>query len=219
VVELGEVQIVSFDLDGTLIDHGFVDSIWLEGVPRLFATKEKIPLDMARELVKKEYDTVGMERLEWYNMKFWLNKFGLSEDWRSLFDSYRSKIRLYSETMDVLEKLKSENFELILVTNSPKEFLNIELEETGIRKFFNHVFSATSEFGQVKNTADFYLKIASILKVLPSQMIHVGDNWDFDYLMPKKTGMVSFYLDRGKQRKGEWIVHDLQEFEAKLHVL
>ena len=50
-------------------------------------------------------------------------------------------------------------------------------------------------------------------------MVHVGDNWNFDYVIPKKVGIVTFYLDRGKQRKGKWIVHDLKEFETKVHLL
>ena len=212
-------SIVSFDLDGTLVDFGFVNSIWLEGVPRMFAEKEKIPLDSARELLKKEYDNVGMEKLEWYNIRYWLKKFGLSEDWRPLFESYKSRVKMYPEALDVLEKLKSENFTLILVTNSPEEFLAIELEETGIRRFFRHIFSATSEFGQVKNTTDFYLKIASIVDVSPERIIHVGDNWNFDYEIPKKTGMTTYFLDRANQREDEWVVHDLKEFEKKLFLL
>ncbi len=212
-------RIISFDLDGTLVDYGFVDSIWLEGIPKLFAAKEKIPLDAARELVKKEYDKVGMERLEWYNIKFWLKKLCLDENWRSLVESYRCRVRLHPETLAVLEKLKSEKSTMVLITNSPEEFLNIELEETGMRRFFKHIFSATSEFGQVKNTTIFYIKIASMLDVLPRQIVHVGDNWNFDHVIPQKVGMAAFYLDRGKQKEGKWIVHDLKEFETKLHQL
>jgi len=213
---MGEIRIVSFDLDGTLVDYGFVDAIWFDGVPRLFAAKEEIPVNAARELVRKEYDKVGMERLEWYNIKFWLRKFGLDEDWRSLLNSYRSKIRLYPEVLKVLKKLRSKNLELTIVTNSPKEFLNIELEETGIRNFFKRIFSSTSEFKQVKNTTDFYIKIASMLKALPQQIAHVGDSWDFDYVTPRKIGIRSFYLDRKRQEDGEFVVRDLNEFMTKL---
>lgn len=209
-----EAEVVSFDLDGTLIDHGFTDSVWFEGIPRLYVEREKIPLKEAREIVKREYDEVGMERLEWYDVKYWLKRFDLGEDWWDLLNRYRSKIRLYPEVPNVLEKLRG--YDLVMITNSPREFLAIELEETGIGSYFKKIFSSTSDFGQVKKTTDFYVKVSNILGIPPQRIAHVGDNWIFDFVIPREIGIKSFYLNRKEEMGGEYVVRDLKEFMKKL---
>ncbi|NIM45132.1 MAG: HAD-IA family hydrolase [Nitrososphaeria archaeon] len=209
-----EAEVVSFDLDGTLIDHVFTDSVWFEGIPRLYVEREKIPLKEAREIVKREYDEVGMERLEWYDVKYWLKRFDLGEDWWGLLNQYRSKIRLYPEVPNVLEKLRG--YDLVMITNSPREFLSIELEETRIGNYFKNIFSSTSDFGQVKKTTDFYVKVSNILGIPPQRIAHVGDNWIFDFVIPREIGIKSFYLNRKGERGGEYVVRDLKEFMKKL---
>jgi putative hydrolase of the HAD superfamily len=72
------IKVISFDLDGTLFDNRFVDSVWLEEIPRLYSVKKRVPIDDARKAVKGEYDKVGKERLEWYDLNYWIRKFDLT---------------------------------------------------------------------------------------------------------------------------------------------
>ncbi len=50
----------------------------------------------------------------------------------------------------------------------------------------------------------------------PREMIHVGDSWDYDFLNPQQVGVRAYYLDRKRRKKGERVVGDLMEFEARL---
>ena len=88
---MNKIELVSFDLDGTITDTSFVDSVWLEGIPRLYASKKNLPLEDAKRLVKREYDKMGRERLEWYDPSYWIEKFGLHVSSKELLNSFEAK--------------------------------------------------------------------------------------------------------------------------------
>jgi FMN phosphatase YigB (HAD superfamily) len=52
-------RLISFDLDGTLVDLAFTDLVWHQGIPELYAQKAGIDLAQAREQVLLEYRKVG----------------------------------------------------------------------------------------------------------------------------------------------------------------
>jgi putative hydrolase of the HAD superfamily len=39
--------------------------------------------------------------------------------------------------------------------------------------------------------------------VSPAQVIHVGDNWQFDFLNARQAGLSAFYIDRSGQNHQE----------------
>lgn len=209
--------ITSFDLDGTLVDYSFVNAVWLEGIPQLYADEKGISREVAKTKVKKEYDKVGMNRLEWYNIQFWLKRFGLNSRSRKfLFKKYKHKINTYPAVLEVLCTLKDQGHTLLVISNAARDFLDTELKETNLKQYFYRVFSATSDFRQVKKTETLYQKILNILHIEPSEMTHVGDNWHFDYLAPRKAGIQCYFLDRENQTSGLHVVKDLTEFMSKI---
>jgi putative hydrolase of the HAD superfamily len=209
------IKVVSFDLDGTLVKSNYADLVWLEGLPEIYAAEKKISLEEAKNYLKKEYDKVGDDRREWYDLEYWFIRFNLKHSWRDLLEKYRYAIEPFPETRDVLRRL-FKKFELIVISNAKREFIEIELEETELRKYFSFVFSSTSDFHKVKKVRDFYLKICDKIGVESNEMIHVGDHLEFDYRTPKSLGIESFYLNREGTTHGEHVVHDLEEFERKI---
>jgi len=207
------VKVVSFDVDGTLVDRRFCDLVWERGVPGLYARKEGLDLERAREYVLGEYRKVGERRLEWYDIRYWFRRLGLGEEWRELLRDYEREIVLYPEVPGVLENLSGE-YPLVVTSNSAREFLDVELREIG--RCFARVFSATSDFGRVKKTASVYRRVCEALNVEPREMAHVGDHRNFDSLVPRRLGVQAFYLDRRGRETGKFVVHDLREFESRL---
>ena len=139
------LKVISFDLDGTLVNYDFVDFIWFESIPSLYAKKQNITFEDAQEYVRREYDKVGIERLEWYNVQYWLDLFNLDEDAHSLLNMFKSRVKCYHDSLRVLKKLKKD-FKLVIITNSPRAFLTLEIGETGIGKYIDRFFSSTSDF-------------------------------------------------------------------------
>jgi len=54
------------------------------------------------------------------------------------------------------------------------------------------------------------------LVVDPGEMVHVGDHYEFDYLVPRALGIQAFFLDRSKQRKGDLVLWDLGGLDQRL---
>jgi putative hydrolase of the HAD superfamily len=50
----------------------------------------------------------------------------------------------------------------------------------------------------------------------PREIVHVGDHYDFDYLVPRRLGIQAFYLDRSGEQKGEFVLRSLRELEEKI---
>ena len=209
-------KIVSFDLDGTLTDSSYVDSVWLEGIPGLYSIKKNVSFDDARKAVKREYDRVGNEALQWYNLHYWIKKFDLEVSWQDLLSRFEQRIRIYPEVLSVLEELTQRGFRLIIITNANTEFLDFQLASTKIGSYFEAAFSATSDFGMVKKTIALYRKVCSILEIFPREMIHVGDDRSFDYYVPRELGVLAFHLDRAGIYTGEYVIHSLEDLYKKL---
>ena len=104
------------------------------------------------------------QAIEWYDIKDWFRLFQLQEDWRTLMKRYVDKIHVYGDASRILDGLKG-RFPMVLTSNAGREFIEVELGATGLVRYFDRIFSATSDFGEVKKTADFYQRICHILEV------------------------------------------------------
>ncbi len=210
-------KIISFDMDGTLVNSEFTDWVWLHGIPQLYAQKKSLSFEEAKTIVIEEYRKVGEGAVEWYDIKYWFRLFQFDETWDSVMRRYANKIIAYEDGRHVLERLK-ERYPLVLASNAGREFIDLEMDVTGMGKYFKRIFSATSDFQVVKKTAQFYQYICDILKTQPEEIIHVGDHYEFDYLVPRSLGIQAFFLDRSRQHHEDSVLSDLRDLERKLPI-
>jgi FMN phosphatase YigB (HAD superfamily) len=213
---MGKPLLVSFDLDGTLVDGEFTMWVWEIGIPELYARKHNLPLSEAVARVTADYEQVGDTDLTWYDIKHWFNHYELPGDWKGLLRKHRNRIRLFPEVKEVVSAL-SQHYELIITSNAAREFVEMEVLETGIGEYFTRIFSATSDFRQVKKTPQFYRQLSEIMGRSPIDIRHVGDHYEFDYLVPRAMGVQAYFLDRkGTKPEGNHSVKDLREFATLL---
>ena len=208
-------KFISFDMDGTLIGPEFTDWVWGHGIPVLYAEKRGLSFEEARTYVQAEYRKVGEGAIEWYDIKYWFRFFELNGHWKQLMKQHADKIRVYPDVDGTLSFLK-ERFPLVLTSNATREFIGLEVGVTGLGKYFDQIFSATSDFGEVKKTAEVYQKVCQILGIHPSELVHVGDHYEFDYLVPSRLGIHALYLDRTTQKTGESVLWNLKDLKGKV---
>ena len=201
------LKIISFDVDGTLVELEYNDLIWFKEIPQLIASKGKISFEDAKKLALKEYDNLGEHNLNWYDIKYWVKYFDLNIPYIEILKKYESQVKIFPEVIPLLEKLKKD-YTLIAITAMPREFLNPKMKKLG--KYFQYKFSAISDFKELKNS-EIYSKISQTLKVNPEEILHIGDHWEFDYLAAQKAGMNALYLDRSNTKKGKYIINSLEE--------
>ena len=201
------LKIISFDVDGTLVDLEYNDLIWFKEIPELVARKKNISFEESLKLVKEEYTKLGERNLNWYDINYWISYFSLEISPNKIFEKYESQVKIFPEAIPLLEELRK-NFILIVITAMPREFLIPKMKK--LEKYFKFSFSALSDFKELKNS-EIYSKISKSLNVHPEQILHVGDHWEFDYLAAQKAGMNAIYLDRSNTKKRKNVINNLGE--------
>lgn len=209
------ISTISFDMNGTITQGRFVDLVWHEGVPALYARARGLSLEAARDIVHREYDSVGEERTDWYDIRYWFRRFGLGADWAGLLMGYRNEVTPYPEAREVLEMLGARH-RLVVTSNASRDFMDIELAAAGLDRYFSHLFSCTSDFGEVKKTPEVYARVCRALSVSPREVAHVGDHRLFDFAAPSRLGIRAFHLDRTARADGDFVVRDLREFMSRI---
>jgi putative hydrolase of the HAD superfamily len=202
------IRIISLDMDGTLVKSRFVDKVWMEGMPMLYAEKTGISFSAAKEYVISEYMKIGSDRLEWYDLLYWIKRFGLNIGKQEILEMYEDEIEIYPEVQEALDML-SEKYDLIVTSNAAREFIDIELD--GLSDYFREIFSATSDFREVKKSPLIYGAVCAHMDARPFEVLHIGDHYDYDYESPLQAGLDALFLDRKGERSGREVVGDLRE--------
>ncbi len=204
---MDQIEVISFDAEGTLVTPDFSQALWHEAIPSLYAQKHGLDLSQAKKVLTEEYDRIGDQQLEWYDVRYWFNSLGLGAP-EPVIESCLNKACYYPEVNEVLSSLASK-YKLVIASGTPIELLHYLLRD--VESYFTHIFSAISHYRQIKNP-EFYLAICQEMNVQPNRVAHVGDNRQFDFLNSKQVGINAFHLDRlgGNHRES---LSDLTQFK------
>ena len=70
-------KVISFDLDGTLVDARYGAMVWNHGIPAEYAKAYGMTFDDARRFIRNQYESVGDGDILWYEIRHWLKRFSL----------------------------------------------------------------------------------------------------------------------------------------------
>lgn len=202
-------RVVSFDVHGTLTTAKHVEEFWHRELPRLYGKEKGLGTEQARKEVLKEYSKVSKYDIEWYLPDHWFRRFEIAEDCRRAVRRICSKVEFHPEVPGVLERL-SRRHKVVVCSASPHIFLDYDLRS--VRRHFSSVFSSVSDFGIVGKPKDFYANVLKTLGVRPEEVVHAGDDVDFDRRAPSSLGISAYLIDRN----GNGGLRSLEEFEKKV---
>ena len=201
------IKIVSFDVDGTLVEAEYNDLIWLEEIPRLYAEKEGMNFEDAYKFILEEYEKVGEKDLRWYDINHWLKHFGIKKTFGEILEKYEDRIKVYPDVKKTLIALR-EKIPMIIITVMPREFLEVKLRK--LDSCFLRTFSTVSDFKSVKTT-HVYREVCRQMDIAEDELLHVGDLWEADYLVPRTAGVRALCVDRTGEKDGDSVIRSLEE--------
>ncbi|MBU5687818.1 MAG: helix-turn-helix domain-containing protein [Candidatus Aenigmatarchaeota archaeon] len=208
-------KVISFDLDGCLTNNLFDEILWRTEIPKQYAKSRGISFEQAYREVTKEYENLWGKTRYWRDPEFWLNHLNIDIKLEKLIQPIKHKIKVYGDVIPVLENL-SKKFNLIIVSHANRNLLDIKIKKTKIDKFFIKTFSTVSDFGSMSKDACVFNKVSELLNVPLHDIIHIGDDYQFDYMIPTSVGIRSFIIDRRGRKNESYVIKNLFELETKI---
>jgi len=120
----------------------------------------------------------------------------------------------FSETIDVLEKLKKK-YKLVIISNSDCASINQVLDKYDLRKYFKKIY-VSCDTGLLKSNKKSFETALKDLKLKKSDVLMVGDSMESDVKAADNVGIKAVLVDRNERREYENKIKDLTELEKFL---
>ncbi|MGW8484411.1 HAD family hydrolase [Microbacterium sp. NPDC055903] len=206
------IDVVFFDLDGTLVHDGAGDAVrqtaaelarrhGLSAAGILGANAEAWRDCWSAQGERWMRGELGDDALPREIWRLTLERFGRSE--LALVEeavalhvrAEEGTFTLYEETVDVLEALRGDGVRLGLITNGPARFQRAKLTAVGIEGLFDLVV-ASGDIGVLKPETRIFRHALDEMGVAAEVAVHVGDNFGADVVGAVDTGMRAVWINR-----------------------
>ncbi len=165
------IDSVLLDMDGTLLDLGYDKRFWEDYLPRRLAESRGIAVEEARRLMRPIFESTA-GTLDWYCIDYWSRE--LSLDIMAMKRATRHEIDWLPEARGFLARVRAAGKRIALVTNAHPEILALKDAQLGVRRRFDAVYSS-HEFGDPKENADFWPRLAAREPFDPARTLFVDD--------------------------------------------
>jgi putative hydrolase of the HAD superfamily len=216
------IKAVLFDLDGTLLDRDesvkkFIDNQYdrlnriVGHIPRETYIKRFIELDQRGYVWK---DKVYQQLVE----EFLITDMTSEELLQDYLEEFKNHCIPFPNLITTLEKLKSRNLRLGMITNGRGQFQLDNIKALGIEKYFDTILISEWE-GIKKPDPEIFKRALKQLNVTANQSIFVGDHSENDVKAAKNVGIIGVWKKDPQYNsiEADYIVDDLAELLLFLH--
>jgi len=154
-----DIDRVFLDMDGTLLDKYYDDYFWEQYVPEVYATRNRIDITEARQLLLATYRQVE-NTLQWTDLDYWSERLGL--DIVALKKKISHLIKAQPKIIEFFQHMESLGKELYLVTNAHPKTLAVKMHQVNIEPWFEQLI-CSQQVGVAKEQPEFWSKLQQIL--------------------------------------------------------
>lgn len=149
---LRRTKTLMLDMDGTLLDLAYDNYIWKDLVPRHYAIQNDMAFEDARAHLLGQYQSV-LGDLKWYCLDHWCERLGV--DVVQLHRDADDRIDYLPGALEFLKAVQKKDMQVLLVTNSHPDTLELKDTVTGLGEYFDGVFTSHN-YGHAKESQAFW---------------------------------------------------------------
>lgn len=125
---------------------------------------------------------------------------------------------LFPNTIETLNGLQKDGFNMHIITNGFKEVQHIKLLNSGLTNFFD-IIVCSEDVGKNKPSPDIFHHSLTMAKAKPNESVMIGDDYEVDVLGALNIGMKGVLFDPYKEQKRfdqDFCIHELSELPGIL---
>lgn len=172
LIDWSAVETVLLDMDGTLLDLHFDNYFWQEHLPRRFAEKHGIEVDIAKTQLEPRFETLR-HTIQWYCTDHWSRE--LDMDIAVLKEEVAHLIAVHPHVVDFLHAVRHSGRRCVLVTNAHQSSVSLKMRRTRLGAHLDRVISA-HELGLPKEDDDFWRHLQRIEPFDSPATLLIDDN-------------------------------------------
>jgi putative hydrolase of the HAD superfamily len=220
------IKAITFDLDMTLIDFMRIKKLGSNAAAKAMVRSGlKMPLKRCQEDLFKHYltdiegDRVFANFLKKHNS---YSEKILAAAINAYLKVKQDNLRPFPKVKETLLKLKKKGIKLAIVTDAPRLKAYMRLDAMGIADFFD-VVVGNEDTGRFKPSKMPFRKALKLLKVKPSEAMHIGDWPERDIKGAKSVGMKTCLANYGYEshKQGKYVEPDykIERFEELMEII
>jgi len=163
---------VLLDMDGTLLDLCFDDTLWRTELPKAYAEHHHISFEKAQIIINKIADN-AFGKLDWYCIDFWSEQLGF--DIRPNKEKLAHLIGFRQGALAFLKWLKHHNKHVILATNAHPDSIALKDTKTDLSQWVDHILHA-HEANAPKESSEYWQWLHTKTNYAANQTLFIDDN-------------------------------------------
>lgn len=175
-----QINWVLLDMDGTLLDLCFDDTLWRVQLPETYSTHHGVGLIEAQKTINDIADH-AFGKLEWYCIDFWSDQLGF--DVRPSKEKLSHLIGFRPGALAFLKWLKHQNKHVILATNAHPDSIALKDTKTDLSQWVDDIMHA-HDANAPKESQTYWHWLHQQTGFISQQTLFIDDN---DHILDAAT--------------------------------